>query len=356
MKKILSFIILLYIQIALPFISFAGNPPDFNNSSISVSSSGSNQVPADGHSTYTLTITLKDSGGNLLTGDSVSLSASNDGSAIFSPSSTTLNASGQAIFTIASTNAQTDNINIVDTTTNTTLTNCGQVTFIAVPITSTPIPSPTSASSCNNTPPGGTPTLVSALSSDPDKITLTWTDAPDPVSYYLLSYGTKAGNYIYGNPNVGSQGTTSYTVGGLTKGTTYYFAIKAVNGCNPGNFSNELKAEAGSTLTPTPTDTVVPTVDTTDQSGIQANNDQENLGTPTPLSDSSLTSSPPQITPVNKDSDMNKTFFILIGIIFLCGVIGVIVDIWYLRTHSKKKIKTTEKPRDNSIVPIKRDA
>lgn len=113
----------------------------------------------------------------------------------------------------------------------------------------TPTPTPTG---CWDPPPGGSVELKSASASGTHEITLTWTDATDPVSYYLLSYGLAPGEYIYGNPNLGGQGTTSYTVGGLTTGKTYYFVVRAGNGCTPGTFSNELSAVAGETLTSQP--------------------------------------------------------------------------------------------------------
>lgn len=98
-----------------------------------------------------------------------------------------------------------------------------------------------SAPTCNDTPPSGPPILVSALP-DANSVTLTWTAAPAPVSYYLIAYGTSPGSYTYGNPNIGGPGATSYVVGNLSASQTYYFVIRAGNGCAPGPFSAEISA------------------------------------------------------------------------------------------------------------------
>lgn len=94
---------------------------------------------------------------------------------------------------------------------------------------------------CSDTPPGGAPVLLSAISGV-NSVTLIWSEAPDPVSYYLVAYGTLSSVYSFGNPNIGGKGTTSYTVSGLSGGMTYYFVVRAGNGCATGAFSGELTA------------------------------------------------------------------------------------------------------------------
>lgn len=96
---------------------------------------------------------------------------------------------------------------------------------------------------CSDTKPGSAPTLLSAIGGV-NSVTLKWTEAIDPLTYYLVTYGTKPGAQTYGNPNIGGKGTTGYTVSGLSGGITYYFRVRAGNGCAPGDFSNEISAAA----------------------------------------------------------------------------------------------------------------
>lgn len=100
------------------------------------------------------------------------------------------------------------------------------------------------AAVCKDKRPSSAPVLISAVA-DKDSVKLTWTEAMDPVTYYLVAYSRSETEIEYGNPNVGGRGTTTYTVGRLTKGVKYYFKVSAVNGCRPGKFSNKLSATPG---------------------------------------------------------------------------------------------------------------
>lgn len=93
---------------------------------------------------------------------------------------------------------------------------------------------------CGDSKPVSSPKLVYAKASGRNEVTLVWSKALDPVSYYLVAYGTKPGTVEYGNPNVGGKDTISYVVKNLQNDQTYYFKVRAGNGCMPGDFSNEV--------------------------------------------------------------------------------------------------------------------
>ncbi len=61
-------------------------------------------------------------------------------------------------------------------------------------------------------------------------ITLTWDAPPEPVTTYIIRYGTQSGvcaAYTESVPDVGN--VTSYTVTGLIPGQVYYFVVLASN-------------------------------------------------------------------------------------------------------------------------------
>ncbi len=128
--------------------------------------------------------------------------------------------------------------------------------------TSDQTPAPVSNNNvCTDQKPASAPVLLSAVANDQNQVVLSWSKASDPVSYYLVAYGTKSGVMEYGNPNVGDQNTTTYAVGSLSGNTTYYFEVRAGNNCMPGDFSNEMSAKvSGPIITTSPAPGFLPGV------------------------------------------------------------------------------------------------
>ena len=91
----------------------------------------------------------------------------------------------------------------------------------------------------------GAPTGLAAVPGN-GQVTLSWaapaSDGGSPVSGYIIYQGTSPGGET-GTPVNGSPVTaTSYTVTGLTNGTTYYFKVVAVNAAGLSPLSEEASA------------------------------------------------------------------------------------------------------------------
>lgn len=300
MKNIIFGKFTLFICIFISFIIFspgivyANNNADPVNSRISVSSEA---IRADGLTTSTITVTVKDSLGNNLGGDHITLTSTKDTGLIINGGVVGANdltiatdSDGKAVFRVSSVNptSTTDTFTVTDISSNPPVAlGSVNVKFTASPLAP--------KYSCSDGAPGETPKLISAVPNGSTKITLTWTKSTSPATHYLLAYGNKSGEYIYGNPNVGGLETTSYTVGSLSPQATYYFAIRAVNGCNPGNFSNELSATAG--VIPTPTNTPTPTQEPS----------PTNAPTNTPVSTSTPSPTKSENLQVNTVSNLTKS-------------------------------------------------
>jgi len=109
-----------------------------------------------------------------------------------------------------------------------------------------PTPTPTSAPAamvlgaaaasapvCNDTKPGIPTNFIASPGLGAGQVSLSWTPPDPPYTYFLIAYSDNPDGFKWGNPNVGSG--TSYVVSGLGSGT-YYFWVRAQNGCMPGDF------------------------------------------------------------------------------------------------------------------------
>lgn len=237
-KKYIKFLLTLSSLVVImifPAFAYAGNPPDAAHSSLTGTS-----VPAGGTQS-TVTVTLQDSSGTPLAGDVVKLSDTADSTIVFSPATATLNASGSATFTAASSQAGTDSIDVIDTTTNTTLTALGQIVF-------TPAPTPASPQ-CTNTAPSSAPNLYQVVAAN-STATVYFSPPSSSFDGFTITYGLDANADTY-NATL-SQGNTGaavkYTINSLTPNTKYYFKVRANNGCATGPWSNVMSSTGQSSL------------------------------------------------------------------------------------------------------------
>lgn len=74
------------------------------------------------------------------------------------------------------------------------------------------------------------------------EVRLNWLKAAR-ANKYTIGFGTSPSNYIYGANDIAD--TNNFTVRFLTPGTRYYFAVKGVNECKPGDWSREWSAVVG---------------------------------------------------------------------------------------------------------------
>lgn len=104
-----------------------------------------------------------------------------------------------------------------------------------------------SSPQCTDAVPTATPYLYSANAQSVSSILLEFhIDNHENITHYALEYGYKSGNYIFSGVNIGQKEISSYIVRNLTPSNTYYFRIRAGNGCATGNWSNEISAKTKS--------------------------------------------------------------------------------------------------------------
>jgi predicted phage tail protein len=110
-------------------------------------------------------------------------------------------------------------------------------TAVSDPVPATPTATPAAAP--------GTPGGLTAAPGD-RQVTLSWdppaSDGGSRVSGYNVYQGTSPGGEATTPVNGSPVTSTSYTVTGLTNGSTYYFTVEAVNAQGPGTASGEVPA------------------------------------------------------------------------------------------------------------------
>ena len=156
-------------------------------------------------------------------------------------------------------------------------------------------PNSPGASVCNDTAPIEIPQNF-FVTAGTNSVTLNWTKPGGTFTYYLIAFGDNVNADKYGNPNIGSPDTTSYTVNSLSSGTPYYFKIRTGNGCAPGPFSGIVS------VTPSGQVLVNPTIPSGFQPGV--------LGTETTTPNTSGT---PSI--LGQENTNNNYFWYLIYIL-----------------------------------------
>lgn len=103
--------------------------PGAENASVSKVAVSKSSVSADGTDSSIVTVTLTDAHSNPIAGKNITLSQGNGSSTIAPSAGATTNSSGQAVFTVTNTKAETVTYTATDTTDSIALTQTGTVTF-----------------------------------------------------------------------------------------------------------------------------------------------------------------------------------------------------------------------------------
>lgn len=99
-----------------------------------------------------------------------------------------------------------------------------------------------SASPCSDTKPGVPTGLTAVVGPGTGQVSLSWIAPSPPYTYFLVAYSDNSSwPPKWGNPDVGN--VTSYIVSGLGSGT-YWFWLRAGNGCMPGDFTGPVSPGA----------------------------------------------------------------------------------------------------------------
>ncbi len=152
------------------------------------------------------------------------------------------------------------------------------------------------APSCSNEAPKSAPVIISAVSTGKNEITLNWSKAEGNVSEYVIAYGLVKGKPLYG-AQFGNINTTS--IKGLSGGSTYFFRVRAGNGCMPGAYSQEIAVKVGGKFINSPAQGFKPGV-----LGASKNIKPANSATPAPSASSFVSIKVEQPQTVNHNSGL----------------------------------------------------
>ncbi len=100
------------------------------------------------------------------------------------------------------------------------------------------------------------PTAVAASNFTCTSMNANWGAAPGATAYYLevatsASFGL--GTFVTGYNNVNVNNVTTYNITGLTSSTTYYYRVRAGNGCDTSLYSNTIISSTAAPVAPAAT-------------------------------------------------------------------------------------------------------
>ena len=200
-------------------VEVASAAPAVSASQSTVSASPTS-VAADGATTSTITVTLKDSGGNPISGKTVTLTAGGGSSTIATVSGTT-SASGVATFTVKDATAESVTYTAHDTSDTVDVTQTATIGFTAVapppPAVANPAESTVSAS----------PTSVAADGATTSTITVTLKDSggnPVPGKTVTLTAGGGSSTIATVSGTTSASGVATFTVKDATAESVTYTA------------------------------------------------------------------------------------------------------------------------------------